>query len=63
MRRKNPTRQSARKSGGPKIKIREKSVLPKTDPKILKEYCYEILEQFSDLWHTPLTGVYNDTKV
>ena len=21
-----------------------------------KEYCYEIFEQFSDLWHTPLTG-------
>ena len=34
MRRKNPARKSAKKSGGPKIKIREKSVLPKTDPKI-----------------------------
>ena len=32
MRRKNPARNSAKKSGGPKIKIREKSVLPKTDP-------------------------------
>ena len=30
MRRKNP----ARKSGGPKIKIREKSILPKPDPKL-----------------------------
>ena len=30
---KNPARKSAKKSGGPKIKIREKSVLPKTDPK------------------------------
>ena len=33
MRRKNPARKSAKKSGGPKIKIREKSVLPKPDPK------------------------------
>ena len=32
MRRKNPATKSAKKSGGPKIKIREKSVLPKTDP-------------------------------
>ena len=32
MRRKNPARKSAKKSGGPKIKIREKSVLPKPDP-------------------------------
>ena len=32
-RRKNPARKSARKSGGPKIKIHEKSVLPKSDPK------------------------------
>ena len=32
MRRKNPARKSAKKSGGPKIKICEKSVLPKTDP-------------------------------
>ena len=24
--------------------------------KILKEYCYEIFEQFSDLRHTPLAG-------
>ena len=32
MRRKNPATESAKKSGGPKIKIREKSVLPKTDP-------------------------------
>ena len=31
MRRKNPATKSAKKSGGPKIKIREKSVLPKTD--------------------------------
>ena len=30
--RKNPARKSAKKSGGPKIKIREKSVLPKADP-------------------------------
>ena len=35
MRRKNPARKSVEKSGGPKIKIREKSVLPKTDPNIL----------------------------
>ena len=34
MRRRNPARKSAKKSGGPKIKIRKKSVLPKTDPKI-----------------------------
>ena len=33
---KNPASKSAEKSGGPKIKIREKSVLPKkTDPKII----------------------------
>ena len=32
MRRKNPVTKSAKKSGGPKIKIREKSVLPKPDP-------------------------------
>ena len=36
MRRKNPARKSAKKSGGPKIKIREKSVLQKTDPKRFK---------------------------
>ena len=33
MRRKNPARKSAKKSGGPKIKIREKFVLPKAGPK------------------------------
>ena len=33
MRRKNPTRKSAKKSGGSKIKIREKSVLPKAGPR------------------------------
>ena len=32
MRRKNPATKSAKKSGGSKIKIREKSVLPKSDP-------------------------------
>ena len=32
MRRKNPATKSAKKSGGPKRKIREKAVLPKTDP-------------------------------
>ena len=32
-RRKNPARKSAKKSGGSKIKIREKSVLPKAGPK------------------------------
>ena len=30
---------------------------------MFKEYCYEIFERFSDLRHTPLTGVYNDTKL
>ena len=34
MRRKNPARKSAKKFGGPKIKIREKSVLPKAGPKL-----------------------------
>ena len=34
--RKNPATRSAKKSGGPKIKIREKSVLPKSDPKFLR---------------------------
>ena len=33
MRRINPARKSAKKSGGSKIKIREKSVLPKAGPK------------------------------
>ena len=33
LRRKNPARKSAKKSGGSKIKIREKSVLPKAGPK------------------------------
>ena len=33
MRRKNPARKSAKKSGGSKRKIREKSVLPKAGPK------------------------------
>ena len=33
MRTKNPARKSAKKSGGSKIKIREKSVLPKAGPK------------------------------
>ena len=37
MRRKNPARKSAKKSGGPKIKIREKSVLPKSGPSICRE--------------------------
>ena len=32
IRRKNPARKSVKKSGGPKAKIRKKSVLPKTDP-------------------------------
>ena len=32
MRRKNPARKSAKKSGGSKMKIREKSVLPKAGP-------------------------------
>ena len=32
MRRTNPATKYAKKSGGPKIKIREQSVLPKTDP-------------------------------
>ena len=32
MRRKNPATKSAKISGGPKIKIREKSVLPRSDP-------------------------------
>ena len=32
MRRKNPARESAKKSGGSKIEIREKSVLPKAGP-------------------------------
>ena len=32
MRRKNPATKSAKISGGPKIKIREKSVLPKSEP-------------------------------
>ena len=35
MRRKNPARKSAKKSGGSKIKIREKSVLPRAGPNIL----------------------------
>ena len=35
MRRKNPATKSATKSGSSKIKIRETSVLPKTDPKNL----------------------------
>ena len=34
MRRKNPARKSAKKSGGSKKKIREKSILPKAGPKI-----------------------------
>ena len=33
MRRKNPATKSAKKSGSSKIEIREKSVLPKSDPK------------------------------
>ena len=32
MKKKNPARKSAKKSGGSKIKIREKSVLPKAGP-------------------------------
>ena len=34
MRRENPARKSAKKSGGSKIKIRQKSVLPKAGPKL-----------------------------
>ena len=37
MRRKNPARKSAKKSGGSKIKIREKSVLPKAGPNKSRE--------------------------
>ena len=33
IRRKNPARKSAKESGGSKIKIREKSALPKAGPK------------------------------
>ena len=36
MRRKNPVRKSAKKSGGSKIKIREKSVLPKAGPNVYR---------------------------
>ena len=41
MRRKNPATKSAQKSGGSKIKIREKSVLPKAGPK--NKFCHAIL--------------------
>ena len=43
MRRKNPARKSAKKSGGSKIKIREKSVLPKAGPKFWGRGCDEAL--------------------
>ena len=39
MRRKNPARKSAKKSGGSKIKIREKSVLPNSDPDNRLQVC------------------------
>ena len=55
MRRKNPARKSAKKSGGPKMKIREKSVLPKAGPNIielLRNYCATI----ASLPVTPFLG-------
>ena len=42
MRRKNPAGKSAKKSGGSKIKIREKSVLPKAGPKKSPRFTYAI---------------------
>ena len=41
MRRKNLATKSAKKSGGPKIKIHKKSVLPKTDPTEISPPCRE----------------------
>ena len=36
--------------------------IPGTRNHNTKEYCYKIFEQFSDLWHTPSPGVYNDEE-
>ena len=44
IRRQNPRK----KSGGPKIKIREKSVLPKTDPKICLVFFFFLTRQSRD---------------
>ena len=51
MRRKNPARKSAKKSGGSKMKIREKSVLPKAGPNIWPSN----KENPSAYWHANLS--------
>ena len=53
MRRKNPARKSAKKSGGPKIKIREKSVLPKAGTKRCFGLFFRSFSRFSGVPATP----------
>ena len=54
--RKNPARKSAKKSGGPTIKIREKSVLPKPDPNNSWVQKFEIGEERRQFWVWILAG-------
>ena len=65
MRRKNPATKSAKKSGGPKIKIRGKSVLPKTDRKSRCDFlpCVRKSQLQSqrnrDTWHTQVVYIHS----
>ena len=53
MRKKIRVTKSAKKSGSPKIEIREKSVLPRTDPSILVRMVYsEKIEFCKTCWVT-----------
>ena len=64
MRRKNPARKSAKKSGSPKIKIREKSVLPGAGPNRLIRKFIRILWGFQILlWPGPCNGHSDRTRV
>ena len=50
--RKNRARKSAEKSGGPNLKVREKSVLPKTSPNTWrkKEKIHQTLKDLEENW-------------
>ena len=49
MKRRNAATKSAKTSGGPKIKIREKSVLPKTDP---NKWCNKSQNTLQNPWRS-----------
>ena len=59
MRRKNPARKSAKKSGCSKIKIREESVLPKSDPNNREERSVHDHHRKKIFWETFLASKKN----